>query len=296
MYNKYRRQLLRSLIRFFQIYLNKFEGAVDLIGQKCNEIANLYDSTWTTNMKNLSEDMINHLNLKNGEKALDLACGTGFVTSKLSEYTKNRVTGIDISQGMVKAAKKKYGDTCEFIQSDMMEFLKKQPSNSYDVVTCAWGLGYTKPHKVIKEISRILRPRGRVGIIDLSMFSNLKMYLLSFLTLIEKPDSITYPISVHYLSSCSSLNWRMRLCGLSIMDSWNANKVIYLKDAKEAVEQLSKTGSIAVFESVIKDEYKEWFKERLRQNIQKKYEKKTIIPLNHHYIASVGIKKQLNSI
>jgi SAM-dependent methyltransferase len=242
-------------------------------------------------MQNLSEDMINSLYLKKGEKALDLACGTGFVSSKLSECTKNRTIGVDISEGMIKVAQRNYGNTCDFIQSDMTKFLNTQPSNSYDVVTCAWGLGYTQPYKFIKEISRILRSYGRIGIIDLSIFSNLKMYLLSFLTLIEKPDAITYPISVYYLSSCRSLNWRMRLCGISILDSWNANKVIYLKDAEETVKQLSKTGSIAVIESIIKDEYKEWFIERLKQNIQKKYEKNATIPLNHHYIASVGIKK-----
>jgi hypothetical protein len=67
--------------------------------------------------------------------------------------------------------------------------------------------------------------------------------------------------------------------------------VLLVKNAEEAVEQLSKTGSIAVFESIIKDEHKEWFKKRLKQNIQKICKKKTIIPLNHHYIASVGIKK-----
>lgn len=291
MHKKYRRYWLKSFFRFFQIYLNNSEDTGELIGQNYDFIANLYDPTWTFHMQKLSGEMVNRLNLKKGEKALDLACGTGFVSSKISEYTKNKTTGVDISKGMINIAKKNYGNTCDFIQSDMMKFLTSQPSNSYDIVTCAWGLGYTHPYKFIKEISRILRSNGRIGIIDLSMFSNMQMYLLSFLTLLEKPEAIANPISVYYLSSCRSLNLRMRFSGLNIVDSWRSSKVIYCKDAEEAVKQLNKTGSIAVFESLLNDDYKEWFIERLIKNTQKKYKKNTTIPLNHQYIASIGIKK-----
>ncbi|MCK5301168.1 MAG: methyltransferase domain-containing protein [Thermoplasmatales archaeon] len=290
MYNTPRRLWIKSLIRFLQIYFNKSEGVDEIIGETYNQIANDYDTTWTVHMQNLSMNMVKRLSLKGGDRALDLACGTGFVTSKLSKYTKTRVVGVDVSEGMINVAKEKYGEYCDFILADMMNFLYNQPSNSFDIITCAWGLGYTCPLKFIREISRVLKPGGRVGIIDLSIFSNYEIYLFSLLTIVEKPDAIFHPIRAHYLSSYKTLNLRMKFSGIHILDSWKSYKVISFEDAEAAVEQLIRTGTLAIFESILKEEYKGWFKDRLKQIIQKKYEKRGSIPLKHHYIASIGMK------
>ncbi|GAG58271.1 unnamed protein product, partial [marine sediment metagenome] len=97
----------KSLIRFLQIYFNKSEKTNEIIGETYNQIANDYDTTWTVHMQNLSMNMVKRLSLKMGDRALDLACGTGFITSKLSKYTKTRVVGVDVSEGMINFAKKK---------------------------------------------------------------------------------------------------------------------------------------------------------------------------------------------
>ena len=290
MKNIHKKHWIKSLIRFLQLYLKRTDTTYEIVGNTYNQIADEYDKTWTTHMQKLSMNMIKKVSPKKGDISLDLACGTGFVTSTLSKYTNTRVVGVDASEGMINIAKKNYGKYCDFKQSEMMNFLLNQPSNSYDIVTCAWGLGYTNPCKFFSEISRILKSGGRVGIIDLSIFSNLEIYLLSILTIIEKPDAIFHPINANYLISNKTLNLRMRFYRIHILESWKSYKIINFKEAEDAVKQLLKTGTLAIFESIIKEEYKDWFKKRMIELIKEKYEKRGIIPLKHHYIGSVGIK------
>ena len=47
------------------------------------------------------EDLINWLRPEEGERILDLGCGTGSLTSQISQYGA-RVTGIDASEDMIK--------------------------------------------------------------------------------------------------------------------------------------------------------------------------------------------------
>ena len=59
------------------------------------------------------------LNLKNGDKILDIGCGTGNMTSLIAEKYKGCfITGIDASASMIKTADRKRGsETCRFIQA-----------------------------------------------------------------------------------------------------------------------------------------------------------------------------------
>jgi ubiquinone/menaquinone biosynthesis C-methylase UbiE len=281
---------IKSLFQFIKLYLNKHDKSYKILGKTYNQIACEYDKTWTIHMQNLSREMIKKLSPKKGDMALDIACGTGFVTSILAEYTNTRVVGVDASDGMIKIAKENYGKKCEFIQSEMMNFISNQSSDIYDIITCAWGLGYTNPCKFFNEISRVLKKGGRVGIIDLSIFSNLEIYLLAIITIFENPDAISHYIKTNYLISNRTLNLRMRFNNLHILESWKSYKILNFKNAEDAVRQLLKTGTLAIFESSIKQEYKDWFKKRMIDLVKEKYEKKEIIPLKHHYIASIGVK------
>jgi len=45
------------------------------------------------------------MELRKSDNILDVACGPGHITNKLSKITNGKVTGIDISEGMIKQAK-----------------------------------------------------------------------------------------------------------------------------------------------------------------------------------------------
>lgn len=288
---KKRRHWIKLCLRALKIYINQPDNTSFLVKTDYNNIAKFYDNYWTQYINSLSENMLIRLNPPKSSKSLDLTCGTGFVLSKLIETTKGSGTGVDSSEGMIKIAQEKYGHKCRFIQSDVLYFLKKQPSNSYDVVTCAWGLGYLPTFKLIKEISRVLRPGGRVGIIDNSMFSNWESIWFLIIACAEDPNAIRYLIRFHYLPITGSLSWRMWLNGIKVIDSWKGTKIYKLQDGEKAMEQFIRSGAAAGFVQIINDKDKDKIINRVGELLQEYHDKKDFVPIIHRYIAAVGIKR-----
>lgn len=65
---------------------------------------------WDKNEQSTKEDrreFLSFLDIKEGEKVLDLACGTGVITSLLEEKSKCDVIGLDIAPKMIEIAKEK---------------------------------------------------------------------------------------------------------------------------------------------------------------------------------------------
>jgi ubiquinone/menaquinone biosynthesis C-methylase UbiE len=99
----------------------------------------------------MSEEFPHRINV------LDIACGTGALSSRLEEQGF-RVTGLDFSfQSLCRLGQAT--DTIRLIQADAAA-LPFAPL-SFDVVTCmgAWR-HFPDPQRVLQEICRVLRPDG----------------------------------------------------------------------------------------------------------------------------------------
>ena len=108
-----------------------------------------------------------------GDHVLDVACGTGDLTEAFARSGATVVKGIDFTPEMlelakVKAAQKKRpGDmpTPVYEQGDAMSL--QVPDESFDVVSIAFGIrNVTTPAKAISEFHRVLRPGGRLVILE----------------------------------------------------------------------------------------------------------------------------------
>jgi SAM-dependent methyltransferase len=100
-------------------------------------------------------------------EALDIGCGTGFLSLELAARG-HRVTGIDFALEMLALAKEKAASTgaaIRFEEADA-ENLSFSPA-SFDLVITRHVL-WTLPHPeaAISEWIRVLRPGGRVAVID----------------------------------------------------------------------------------------------------------------------------------
>lgn len=106
---------------------------------------------------------------------LDVACGTGDFSLALAS-TGGFVTGIDLSEGMLqigrkKVAKSKFSSKITMIQGDC-EHLPFE-DGSFDVVGVAFGVrNFENLRDCICEIRRVLDPRGRLVILELSTPDN----------------------------------------------------------------------------------------------------------------------------
>lgn len=116
---------------------------------------------------------IKELKTLHPKQVLDVATGTGDVailTHKILHPTK--ITGIDISEGMLELGRKKIEKLG--LQSQI-ELLKGDSEtinfadNSFDAVTVAFGVrNYENLEKGLKEMLRVLKPGGKLVVLEFS--------------------------------------------------------------------------------------------------------------------------------
>lgn len=103
-------------------------------------------------------------------KILDLATGTGDQALALiqSQASIHSITGIDLSSEMLEIAKRKIPSKMEFIHANAEKLPFK--SMSFDAATFSFGIrNVTDPLRSLKEIHRILKPKGRCLILEFSL-------------------------------------------------------------------------------------------------------------------------------
>jgi len=108
---------------------------------------------------------------------LDVATGTGdFALEAAAEPATVKVTGIDISEGMMalaceKAKKRKLEGKVEFINGAVENL--PFSDNSFDAVTVGFGVrNFASLAQGLREIHRVLKNDGRVVILELSKPKN----------------------------------------------------------------------------------------------------------------------------
>ena len=116
-------------------------------------------------MRCVEEDGKGHL--------LDVACGTGDFSIAACRAGVRQVTGIDISANMVNIGRKKVAEAGLAGQIDLrsgdseaLEF----SDNTFDTVTVAFGVrNFEHLEQGLREMYRVLRPGGKVIILEFSM-------------------------------------------------------------------------------------------------------------------------------
>jgi demethylmenaquinone methyltransferase/2-methoxy-6-polyprenyl-1,4-benzoquinol methylase len=107
-----------------------------------------------------------------GDTVADIACGTGDLTELFARTPASRVIGIDFTPEMLDVARRKLTTRApdlqrkvEYRQGDAQSL--DLPNASVDVVSIAFGIrNVADPRRAIREFARILRPGGRVVILE----------------------------------------------------------------------------------------------------------------------------------
>lgn len=107
----------------------------------------------------LGKSLLEVLEPKEGERILDLGCGTGDLASEISSCGAECV-GLDSSEAMVKEARRKYPDI-RFVHGDGHSF-RFPDERPFDAVFSNAALHWmTRPGEVAESIRGALRPGGR---------------------------------------------------------------------------------------------------------------------------------------
>ena len=159
---------------------------------KLNHILSLnIDKIWRKKaVKRICKNLRNSetQNLRNSEAhVLDVACGTADSSIALAKAGIPFVTGIDISEGMIKVGEEKI----KSLNLNNINFKVEEcenlsfEDNSFDSAFIAFGIrNFEDKKKGLNELRRVLKDKGHLLILELSVPQNkilLSLYKLYFL-------------------------------------------------------------------------------------------------------------------
>lgn len=112
----------------------------------------------------IANQVIDAVEPVNGERLLDIACGTGNAALEAARRGAHAV-GLDGAPRLLAVARTLAGQEgldVDWIEADMTEL--PFPEDSFEVVTSVFGTIFGDPEKVAAEIDRVLVRSGRIAI------------------------------------------------------------------------------------------------------------------------------------
>ncbi len=155
------------------------------------------------------------LGLRPGERALDLCCGTGDLARLMAAAVgpSGLVAGVDFARPMIAEARRRVGrrtaGRSTFLVGDALAV--PFPDAAFDAAAVGFGLrNVADPGRALDEIRRVLRPGGRVALLEFARVGNpvvralYDLYSFTGLAVLGRlvsghPDAYTYlPVSVRH--------------------------------------------------------------------------------------------------
>ena len=101
-----------------------------------------------------------------GDRVLDACCGTGDLAVAAQEAGASSVVGLDFSAAMLERARRKAPDVT-FIEGDVLGLPFQDAS--FDVAVVGFGIrNVSDLEGGLRELRRVLRPGGRLGILEIT--------------------------------------------------------------------------------------------------------------------------------
>ncbi len=104
--------------------------------------------------------------VREGDHVLDACCGTGDLAVAAWKAGAGHVVGLDFSEPMLERARRKAPDL-EWVQGDVLELPFEDAS--FDAAVVGFGVRNVEDLEGgLKELRRVIRPDGRLGILEIT--------------------------------------------------------------------------------------------------------------------------------
>ena len=218
-----------------------------------DNVSESYDEYYSKYLGAGALEMLDKLPIGDGDNVLDIACGTGFFTHRLAEKvgSSGSVTAVDVSSGMLKCNQRNASSkgllNIDFFHADALHFLSSVPSGSVDGIVCGWGICYMNHKELLKEMARIIKPKGFMGIIEnrecslADVSSVFKKALIDYPQALVKNMLIKLPKDKDYLIKT--------FCGntFTVKNAWDGQVVVPCSNGNDILDYMIKSGASAGF-------------------------------------------------
>ncbi|ORW95867.1 hypothetical protein AWB92_08620 [Mycobacterium sp. IEC1808] len=177
---------------------------------------NVMTDLWTLGLHRLWKRQAMELcALRPGERVLDVATGTGDLAflEEAAVGPEGKVVGVDSCAAMLAVARGRHLGSVDFQEGDAMDL--PFPDASFDVVTISFGLRNVADRgRALREFRRVLRPGGRLMVLDFSKPNSKVLTLLHdalyFVLMPALGWAVAWHRDAHHYTSDSIRTWLSR--------------------------------------------------------------------------------------
>lgn len=220
--------------------------SVELVQAAYDGIADDYDRRWSVHLRAPQGRLTAALGLSAGMRCADLGCGTGVETLDMARLVApGEVVGVDCSPGMLEAACRRAeteGLALTTRCQEAEDFIRECQPASFDVITLRFCLAYLEWHTALAKLPPLLRPRGRVGVLNNLASSGAQAYATyrGMVRDLGLPDvAITAP------RSAAELEAELARGGAVIQESWTHSFRLWFSSGAAVASWLQESGFAA---------------------------------------------------
>ncbi|MBD2412201.1 methyltransferase domain-containing protein [Nostoc calcicola FACHB-3891] len=138
------------------------------VRKQYDRLASVYDRRWKKYISDTLDFLKNWAEISPLDTVLDVACGTGELERLLlTEHSTLKIVGVDISEEMLAIAKEKCSVYPQVSFHTASASALPFADDSFDVIVSASSFHYfSEPLAALIEMQRVLKPNGKVVILD----------------------------------------------------------------------------------------------------------------------------------
>jgi ubiquinone/menaquinone biosynthesis C-methylase UbiE len=210
-----------------------------------DDIASGYDERWSVHIRAPQQRLTRALGLTPGMRCADLGCGTGIDTLDMARLTApEAVFAVDPSEKMLEEARARAhaeGYVLRTECTDAESFIAHAESESFDVLSLRFCLAYLPWRTIVPTFARILRPKGRLGILT-NLGTSTPQALAVYRGMVEELGVVAVGLPVP--ESIEDLTRELSLGGFEPEQTWSHSFKLWFDSGTELADWLAASGFV----------------------------------------------------